>query len=70
METSPMNLKRDWLIEARKAKKLSRPQVGRALEISASYIEKIESGDRDPSLDIAFKLSELLGTDINKFKTA
>jgi transcriptional regulator with XRE-family HTH domain len=63
-----MNLKRDWIIEARKAKGLSRPKLGRALDISESYIEKIESGERDPSLDVAFGICKELDLDINNFR--
>lgn len=52
--------KRNWLIEARTEKQLSRSQVADAAELHETYIEKIENGNRTPSVAAAIKIGKAL----------
>lgn len=59
--------KRQWLIDARIAKGLSRAQVAEAIGVHHTYIYKIEIGERDLGLDVAFLLADLLDINVKLF---
>lgn len=54
------NLKREKLKKARKQKGLKQGQVSEEIGISRSFYSQIESGARNPRLEIALKISEYL----------
>lgn len=51
----------------RKLSKYTQLQLAELLDVDRSYISKIELGNVGVSLDIMFKLSELLDIPVNKF---
>ena len=53
--------KREWLRAIRKDKGLTQTDVSKATGISLAYYQRIEYGQRNPSLAVARKLSALLG---------
>ena len=56
-----MQQKREWLQRIRLAKKLTHEEVARAAGIQRAYFTMIESGYRDPSVDVAKKIAVVLG---------
>lgn len=48
----------------RETKGMSRGELARAAGISASYLKKIENGDRNPGLEIYQRIAEVLDADI------
>jgi len=52
--------KREWLIEARKKKGLSRAELGYMTDLHETYIEKIENGSRTPRIPIAMRIGRVL----------
>lgn len=54
-------MNRIWLINVRKQQKLSQQQVAAASNIDRAYYSQIETGKRDPSMDVAMKISDALG---------
>ena len=56
-----MPARRDWLIEARKAKHLTRYQLADSAGISGAYIESIELGKRTPRPDVAAAIGREIG---------
>lgn len=55
-----MNLKRLWLIKARKSKNMSRVDLAEAIGVNFTYIEKIENGKRMPSYQVAKRIGDVL----------
>ncbi len=55
---------RPKLIRLRKDRKLTQQQVAKKLGITRSFYGMIETGDRNPNLDLARRIAELFGTDI------
>jgi putative transcriptional regulator len=53
------------LIRARKAKNLTQEQLAELLECKKTTISNWENGYSKPTLDVAYKVSELLELDIN-----
>lgn len=47
---------RKKLLELRKKRKLTQQQVAKSVGISRAYYARIENGERNPSLSIAFKI--------------
>lgn len=58
---------RDWLIEMRKAKKLSQAEVATECGISRQYYGFIESGVRNCNVKTAKKIAETLGFSWERF---
>ena len=46
----------------RRMAKLSQEELAAMIDVSETYIRKLEAGDRIPSLDMVLKLSRALGT--------
>lgn len=57
---------RHALIRARKERNETQAQVAKALGITRPYYTQIELGERDPSLDVALKLSEHFGLPVEQ----
>lgn len=51
----------------RKLAGLSQENVADALEISYAHISKIETAANAPSLDIIFKIADVVGVPVHKF---
>ena len=58
-------VKQTKLIEVRKSKGLSREAAARAIQISTASWFSYETGQRTPSLQVAFRMSCLLGIPVN-----
>jgi len=56
---------RKELIRARKARNLSVADMAERMNISASFYYKIESGDRNPTIDLAKRIADLLGGNVD-----
>lgn len=52
------------LKEIRKSKGISQAQLAIYTGVSVRHIAFIESGDRKPSIDLAFKISKALGVSL------
>ena len=52
---------------ARKTKGLFQREVAEKAGVEQSYLSKIERGEREPTLSVAFRICEVLGLDINDF---
>jgi transcriptional regulator with XRE-family HTH domain len=61
-------MKRNWLREIRKNLKLTQQDVAKNLSISRSQYSCIENGVRNPSIEVAIKLSEFMNFDLSIFK--
>lgn len=59
---------RDWLLNARKEKKMTQHEVADKLHISETYYGYIENGDRQKKMDIALaaKLSVIFDIPIEQ----
>ncbi|MGB9866576.1 MAG: helix-turn-helix transcriptional regulator [Bacillota bacterium] len=57
---------RKRLIELRKTKGLTQQQVAEALGITRSFYGMIETGHRNPTLDLAKRIAEIFGADIDE----
>ncbi len=60
-------LKRKWLIEKRKIKKLSQEDLANKCEVSQVTIARIEAGERRPSPKLAKKIADVLNFSWTKF---
>lgn len=49
----------------RKLKRLTQEELGKKLEVTKSYISKVESENTTPKMEFFLKVAELLGVDIN-----
>ena len=67
MGGSILEIKRLWLIEARKNKNISRFDLAKSTGVNHTYIEKIENGKRRPSPEVAQKIAVVLGFDWTLF---
>jgi len=54
------------LIRLRKERKMTQQQVAEILGITRSFYGMIETGDRNPTLDLAKKIAELFQVDIEE----
>lgn len=52
---------RNWLVIARKSKRLNQKEVAELCDISDAYYCYIENGQRTPSVAIAKKIAQVLG---------
>lgn len=55
---------RQKLVALRKEKGLTQQQVADMLGVTRSFYGMIETGDRNPTLDLAKRISEIFGTNI------
>ena len=60
-------LKREWLIEKRKIKKISQEDLANKCEVSQVTIARIEAGERRPSPELAKKIADVLNFSWTKF---
>ncbi|MGM7703835.1 helix-turn-helix domain-containing protein [Pseudalkalibacillus sp. Hm43] len=58
---------REWLIQARKQKGYTQEQVATQCFIDRSYYAQIEKGTRNPSMEVAKKISTALGVNPSTF---
>lgn len=58
-----MKKARHWLTKLRNKKSLTQQQVADAINIDRSFYCQIESSVRNPSVDTAKKIAEILGFD-------
>lgn len=65
----PLN-RREWLKEIRKRKGYTVREVAPLLGISWTHYSDIENGRRNPSLDVAIKISKVYGFKVEKFISA
>lgn len=54
------------LIRLRKERKMTQQQVAEVLGITRSFYGMIETGDRNPTLDLAKRIAELFQVDIEE----
>lgn len=62
-----MKTKREWLIRLRKAKGLSRADVVNKVNITQQAYCYIENNKRNPSVELAQRIANLLGFDWTLF---
>ena len=55
--------KRDWLIQIRKAKGFTRADVAKKTKITQQMYYYIENNNRNPSVELAQKIAEVLDFD-------
>jgi DNA-binding XRE family transcriptional regulator len=65
----PLN-RREWLKAIRKRKGYSVREVAPLLGCSWTHYSDIENGRRNPSLDLAIKISQVYGFKVEKFISA
>lgn len=65
----PLN-RREWLKAIRKKKGYSVREVAPLLGCSWTHYSDIENGRRNPSLDLAIKISQVYGFKVEKFISA
>ncbi|WP_299090441.1 helix-turn-helix transcriptional regulator [uncultured Metabacillus sp.] len=53
-------MRRDWLISYRKKFNLTHQNIADSINVSRQYYGMIESGERDPSVETAKKIGNLL----------
>ncbi|WP_082693039.1 helix-turn-helix transcriptional regulator [Bacillus sp. FJAT-29814] len=56
-------MKREWLIKLRKSKQMTQKHISSAAFIDRAYYAQIESGRRNPSINVAKSIAHLLGFD-------
>ncbi|WP_445818964.1 helix-turn-helix transcriptional regulator [Bacillus sp. FSL M8-0168] len=61
------NFNGEELRKKRKKKKLTQKELGKLVNVSDSYISKIELGNSIPSLKLLNKISVVLGSSIKDF---
>lgn len=60
-------MKRKWLIDNRKLMDLTQDEVALKVGISRSYYNQIETGERNPSGNVAFRIATFYNFDMSKF---
>ena len=60
-------LKREWLIEKRKNKKISQEELAKKCDVAQVTIARIEAGERRPSPELAKKIADVLNFSWTKF---
>lgn len=58
---------RDWLVDARKARKESQQATADAIGIAQSTLASFETGARTPSVPVAKQVAAVLGFDWTRF---
>ncbi len=62
-----MQIKREWMIEAREKKSLTQMELAKQIGISHRTIGHFETGYRTPSIVFAKKVAKALDVDWTKF---
>jgi putative transcriptional regulator len=60
-------IKRTWLKELRKEKKLLTREIAEIFGISFQHYNDIENGRRNPSIELSIKMAEYYSVPIEKF---
>ncbi len=58
--------KREWLKQLRESKNFTQFEVAMAVEVTPEYLQKVEYGTKNPSLEVAVKLSRFLGFPVDR----
>lgn len=66
MRKNGPNKRREFLIKARKKRKLSQKEVSKAININRSTYSHIENGHRNPSLRVAVEISNFFNIDLKR----
>mgnify|MGYP002524671661 CR=1 FL=1 len=66
-ENQKMSNKREWLIQIRKAKGFTRTDMVKKIKITQQMYYYIENNQRNPSVELAQKIAEVLGFDWTMF---
>lgn len=65
---SPINpIKRVWLKELRDEKKLKTREIAEILGISFQHYNDVETGRRNPSVELSMKLAEFFNVPLDRF---
>lgn len=64
----PINqIRREWLIELREEKGLKTREIAEIIGVSYQHYNDVETGRRNPSIDLSIKLSEFFDIPLKKF---
>jgi len=64
----PINpIKREWLKELRDEKELKTREIAEILGISFQHYNDVETGRRNPSIELSMKLAEFFDVPLEKF---
>lgn len=65
---TPINpIKREWLKELRDEKGLKTREIAEMLGISFQHYNDVETGRRNPSIELSIKLANFFNTPLEKF---
>jgi len=68
MMVQPINpIKREWLKELRDEKELKTREIAEILGISFQHYNDVETGRRNPSIELSMKLAEFFDVPLEKF---
>jgi len=68
MMVQPINpIKREWLKELRDEKELKTREIAEILGISFQHYNDVETGRRNPSIELSMKLAEFFKVPLEKF---
>ena len=56
-----------YIKAARERKKMSQTEVAKILDVSQPYYSRIENGEREVDLAVAFKICDAIGVDMRNF---
>jgi transcriptional regulator with XRE-family HTH domain len=60
-------IKRDWLKQARKAKKMNTEEVAKKFGVSSTHYNDIENGRRNPSIQLSMEIAKFFDLPLEKF---
>lgn len=60
-------IKREWMKELRKEKKLKTREIAEILDISFQHYNDIENGRRNPSIELSIRMANYFDVPIEKF---
>ncbi|MDD3029827.1 MAG: helix-turn-helix transcriptional regulator [Alphaproteobacteria bacterium] len=58
--------RREWLKDIRESKKLTQFEAALAIDVTPEYYQKLEYGTKNPSIEVAVKLSQLFGFPVER----
>lgn len=65
---TPINpIKREWLKELRNEKELKTREIAEIIGISFQHYNDVETGRRNPSIELSMKLAEFFNVPLEKF---
>lgn len=68
MMVQPINpIKREWLKELRDEKELKTREIAEILGISFQHYNDVETGRRNPSIELSMKLAKFFNVPLEKF---